>query len=357
MNYDDFSEELRQGVETLIKNQLGNGTAIVRTITKNNNVRMRAISIMRKGIAATPTIYIRHYYDEYLHGRSISNICAEIFQTYETGIEKFSTDFDPEDFLIFNKIKDRIYYKLINYEMNEKLLKTLPHFKYLDMAIVFYVMVSCDDESQATALIHHIHTETWGIEDEELKTLAFSNTQEKYPAVITEMEDIISELIINRLVEDEAENVDINEDTSASNTISDNINRYHAFSDSINTDSDFSIYNHSYEDVRNIIEEEVEKLKSDRELNMYVLTNSIRTNGATCISYPDILKDFADKHQSDVYIIPSSIHEVILLPEKDLEIDGFNQMIAEVNRKELDPTEVLSDHMYMYSRSEDKIIH
>lgn len=371
MNYDEFSEEVRRGVETLIQSTSKDSVALVRTITKNNNIRLRAISIVRKDEPATPTIYIRHYYDDYKKGRSISDICEEIFQTYETGIKKFTTDFNPQDFLYFDKIKDRIFYKIINYKMNEKVLKTLPHFRFLDMAIVFYIMISCDEESQATALIHYIHMENWGVGVSDLKALAFKNTQKQYPPVIKEMEDIISEMIIKQLIDDEDNNTpsdsnsakgkrlksDSDSDTgdSSTNIVSENCTPYNT--DSCAKHNDSFCYDFSYENVRNIIEEEVEKLKADRELNMYVLTNNIRTNGATCITYPDILKDFAEEHQSDIYIIPSSIHEVILIPESNLDMEEFNQIIAEVNQKELDPTEVLSDHMYLYSRREGEILY
>lgn len=372
MNYDDFSEEVRHNVEHLVRERLGDGIAVVRNITKNNNVRMRAISIMRKGEKATPTIYIKSYYTDYKKGRSIESICEDIFQIYKKGIDKFKFDFNAQDFFQFEKIKGKIFYKLINYEMNEKILKNLPFFKYLDMAIVFYIMISCDEESQASSLVHNIHLETWGISPKQLKELAFHNTWEKYPPVIKEMEDIISEMIINDLVDCESKDNKRQDTSTKDDSPSDsNFNNDSEFDDNLlsedtsylpveNTHSkqgDSEYYNFSYEKVKSIIQEEVEKLKFDREMDMFVLTNNIRTNGAACITYPGVLKKFAEEHQSDVYIIPSSIHEVILIPEFTGGEESLNKMITAVNKNELDPVEILSDHVYIFSRKKGEIVY
>ena len=85
----------------------------------------------------------------------------------------------------------------------------------------------------------------------------------------------------------------------------------------------------------------------------YVLTNNTRLNGAACIFYEDVLKKFADTLQTDLYILPSSIHEVILLP-KLARYDAMNleDMVREVNTDGVSREEVLSDKVYIYRRSD-----
>ena len=334
MNYEEFAEEIRWGVENMVRDRFGDGVAVIRSVTKNNNVRMKAISIMRKEEKATPTIYIRDYYDHYKKGRTIENICEEIFHIYKCGIEKFKYNFDPNDFMQLEKIKGRVFYKLINYEMNKKMLKDMPYFKYLDLAIVFYIMISCDESGQASAMVHNIHLDSWKISPEELKEIALKNTWNTYPAVIKPMEDIVSEMIMGEIMED-----DDSEDYEGGDVIRE----------------DFQYGEFDYDEVKNIIREEIEKLKADSEMKMYVLTNQIRTNGAACITYPGVLREFAEEHDSDVYIIPSSIHEVILIEGTEWEKSKLNQMVMEVNAKELDPVEVLADHIYVFKREDNEI--
>ena len=98
------------------------------------------------------------------------------------------------------------------------------------------------------------------------------------------------------------------------------------------------------------------KLKADMEndedrIPMYVLSNKQKLQGAACMFYPDILKNFAEEKNSDLYILPSSIHEVILLPAVgDLEKEGLLEMVTEINKTQVQECDVLADSVYYYNR-------
>lgn len=328
MNYDEFSEVIKGRVEELVREKYDDALVVIRTVTKNNNIKMRAISIVRKEENATPTIYIKNYYEDYKQGRRLDDICQEIVSVYEGGINRFKSNFNAMDILDLDKIRGNIFYKLVNYDMNMKMLESVPHFKYLDLAIVFYIMVSCDEEGQASVLIQNSYLDNWNITAKELRDLALNNTWRNYPAVIKKMEDIVAEMILGDIIHED--------------------------------DTDFVREEMNYgeleiSDVKDVIKEEVEKLKIDRNMQMYVLTNSIRNNGAACLTYPGLLRDFANEHESDVYIIPSSIHEVILIPECEWDKDFLDGLVVEVNDNELDPVEILSYHTYLYRRSDGEI--
>lgn len=86
---------------------------------------------------------------------------------------------------------------------------------------------------------------------------------------------------------------------------------------------------------------------------MYVITNKQNLYGAVCILYPDVLKDVAQKLDSDFYVLPSSVHETIAVPAENLDINhasSLKAMVREVNQSELTPEEVLSDNVYYYCR-------
>ena len=89
---------------------------------------------------------------------------------------------------------------------------------------------------------------------------------------------------------------------------------------------------------------------------MYVCSNSQKVNGAGVILYKDLLKQFAEKTGSDFYILPSSIHETLLVPVSDqMEVEALRSMVREVNATQVAPEEVLSDNVYIYRREDDKI--
>ena len=90
---------------------------------------------------------------------------------------------------------------------------------------------------------------------------------------------------------------------------------------------------------------------------MYVLSNKSRVNGAACILYKDLLKDFSIEMDKNLYILPSSTHEVILLPSDGTQESAhLKAMVQEVNRTQVDEEEVLSDSVYYYDREKDVII-
>lgn len=70
MNYEKFVKEVKRGVEDIVEKELGEGVVVVRNVLKNNNVRRKAISIVRKEEVATPTIYLRNYFVIKIYGSS-----------------------------------------------------------------------------------------------------------------------------------------------------------------------------------------------------------------------------------------------------------------------------------------------
>ena len=95
----------------------------------------------------------------------------------------------------------------------------------------------------------------------------------------------------------------------------------------------------------------------EEEVPLFVLSNGDYMNGASVILYEDVLKDFAKYMEHDLYILPSSVHEVILLLDDDLvrSPDELVMMVRETNRMVIDREEVLSDHVYYYDRAKDEI--
>lgn len=87
-----------------------------------------------------------------------------------------------------------------------------------------------------------------------------------------------------------------------------------------------------------------------------MLTNQKGLAGDGCILYPGILKDFADRTNNDVVILPSSIHEVLLLDlSEPVHFSELNKMIQMINRAEVPREDRLSNHVYLYSRTSDRI--
>ena len=115
---------------------------------------------------------------------------------------------------------------------------------------------------------------------------------------------------------------------------------------------------HSYQSLFPVtdFESELSNIPDDPNLQIFVITNQYGVNGASVILYPDLLDCIAQKLQSDLYLLPSSIHEFLILPEdEDCCEDYLTNMVLEVNRTEVATEDILSDHIYYYDWLEDKL--
>ena len=279
--------------------QLPDNMSMVFThVRKNNNVIEDGISFTAKGSNISPNIYLSPYLAAYENGRTIPEIARQILHVLKVSVPK--ADFEVDEFLDYEKVKTRIAYKLINAEKNAELLKMIPYTQYMDLAMVFYYILPTGriKDEHATILIHKSHLNIWKITEEQLKEDALANTPKILPVDIINMNEVLQ-----RLMGDAAPLPEF----------------------------------------------------TQQEIPMYVMSNTIRQNGAATMAYPEVLDDFAASIGKNLYIIPSSVHEVILVPEAQQPC-SFNPMVREVNSTELDPKEVLADHVYYYDRKDHRIV-
>lgn len=97
-------------------------------------------------------------------------------------------------------------------------------------------------------------------------------------------------------------------------------------------------------DMRELIGEE-----GAGNLRMYVLTNQQKQFGAISILYPQVLERFVKEAGAELWILPSSIHEVILMPKgKGTYGEELREMVTEINRTQVACEEVLTDSVYYY---------
>ncbi len=91
---------------------------------------------------------------------------------------------------------------------------------------------------------------------------------------------------------------------------------------------------------------------------MYVLSNKMRNYGAACIVYPHILEMIWNILQTDYYVLPSSVHEVIITPcHKSITCEELDEMIQDINATQIDAEEVLSGHAYLYEHRHRQAVH
>lgn len=266
----------------------------IHTALKNNGKERTGLTIFDQQVNISPTIYLEEYYQQFQSGSTIDWIAESICELYKE--VKFEHTWDANAIQDFSRAQSKLGYKLIHANKNELLLSTLPHMTYLDFAIVFYILFEADSSGTATIPVTNELLKLWDKTIEDLYEIAHSNMPTLLPADFKPMHVVICELL----------------GKPYSNSASDN--------------------------------------------PMYVLTNTLRSFGACCILYDGILSDIGRQLGENYYVLPSSIHEVIIVPEsKSPDFEDLNDMIVEINETQVADEEILSEHAYYYDCKKNQL--
>lgn len=313
MRYELFLQVVKDDLEK----RLGEGYQVtLRSIPKNNGVILDGISICRKPEGIAPTIYLNAFYQELSGGQPLSRICDKIHQLYLANPDL--PYLDSRVLSSYPEIKDRIVYKLVNTRANTLFLRRLPHLPFQDMSMICYLLIEQSEKGYVTALIHKDHLKTWKIREKDLFLSAIANTPALLPPVIQPMNEMLKQLAGEMM-----------EDNPKTNMI-------------------------------DILMEAPEEYQAQKQLlfpSLYVLTNPARVNGAACMAYPHAIKDFAEKLGQDVLILPSSIHEVLLVADDpNYDYEDMSRLVKEINEGEVAVEDRLSNQVYRYSLDTDQIM-
>lgn len=322
MKYQEFIELVTEDV----KSQVEKGTEVtLHQVVKNNGITLDAISILRENYGTAPNIYLNAYYEQYQNGRELESISSEIMMLYHN--IQVQTRIDLSRLEQFEGIRSNIIYRLVNYKKNKEILKDTPHIRFVDLAIIFYCLVDKDEEGIGSFRISNELAEKWNVSSQQLMKQAQRNMQKLFPAKLTTMEELLSGML----------KADMNQ-------------MFENYEDILEPEQ-------IREDTENIVSRILEDMRENRTVEMFVLTNHMGINGAGTILYPDILKNFAELCRSNLYLLPSSIHEFIIVPKYEfIRKEELTQMVQEVNESQVAPEEILSDHVYEYCMEQDCII-
>lgn len=314
MNYSQFIIKVKEGLQE----RLGTEVKVEAiNVPKNNGVMLQGITIRKPEEKVVPTIYLERFYEDYLEGRDMEDILEDFLEIYEEQGMMEAPDFNF--YQDYEKVKKRLAVKLINKEKNKAMLSEMPYRDFLDMAVIFYCLTDSPQAGTAAILVKYAHMEKWGVSAEQLYEDALKNAERMLPGKIRTMEEMLSRMVLE-------DNIPVWE------------------------------WKGREQEEFPMLDGFTEKNKGAGEIPLLVLTNSRRYLGASCILYRGLLEQFAKDLGKNLYILPSSIHEVILLPEDRVRsADGLIRMVSEVNRTQLEPEEVLSDMVYYYNRETGKI--
>lgn len=270
-------------------------------VIKNNDVKRTGINIVNDTSKACPVVYLDEIYDIYKSGKyTVENAVEKVLEIIENADCLQYGDI-INDILNFESCRDKVVVNMINKKNNTKNLENKVYRDFLDLALVYKIMLETSDDVTSTITVTKDIMESWEVTEDELFEIAMKNTEKMLPIFCKDMADL-TEDIVRRVVGPE-----------------------------------------EYKELPNGL--------------MYVVSNKSFNNGAVSILYKDCLKKLADKLETDLVLIPSSIHEIIIInpAEEPVDLEYLNSMISYVNSTQ-SKVNILSDHCYFYKRDTDEIV-
>lgn len=264
-------------------------------VLKNNDLEFTSLNILEEGTNVSPCIYLDRYYEYYMEGIDVDSIAKDIIKTYNY----FKTPFVDMSFISnFDLVKSRISCKLVNAERNRNLLEEAPHILIYDLPVVFKIDLDMKEftsqQNKGSVVVKNILSSIWNKTPEELFDIAIKNMPKNYPAQVISLNSLLKQLGVN------------------------------------------------------------EKYTNSP---MYVCSNKESCLGAITILYPDLLKNFSEKHNCSFYVLPSSIHECLFVPKDFVaEVETLKEMVRDINNTIVYDSEILSDNVYLFDKEQSALI-
>lgn len=282
--------------ETLKENLGTDWTIELHTdVILNNGTNHIAMILYKNGEKLHPQIYLERFFEDYKKGKAMEEILQDVMTTYEEALKNINPDSlsGIED---WEQVKGRLAFRLLSKERNKETLENYVYKDFLDLAAIVTFCAEIDEQGVKAIRVTHDLAERWNVSKEEILQAAEENTEALFPV---RMESIL---------------------------------------DTLCRVADIS---------RDDLPEEV--LAEEDSPQIMVLTNYLGVNGATVLLYDSLLKQIYEKLGGKFIILPSSLHEVIVMPLASAPpIADSQKMVEQINRSSVKEEEILSDSVYLY---------
>lgn len=290
MNLIEFATYIKREIKNYLPEEYADATVTVSEVVKNNDHTLIGLSILKPNQNVTPSIYLDDFYKKYMEGASMESIFEDIVTIrVEADIPE---QFDPNLILNLEHCRERIYPRLINLKLNEKMLQGKPYRVMEDLAVIYYIKIGELTDGSATITVNTEMLNQWHITEDKLWKIALEN--EKQMTYVFQS--------LNKLLQ--------------------------------SMQGGFVMYKPEDDD--------------EEKMQMYIVTNQNNICGSSVLlnkSYLKAIEDVIGRY----YILPSSIHEIIVIPQYRItSTDELREMVCEVNNTTVLEDEILSYNVYQF---------
>ena len=301
MNFNDFVEEVTGNIKLFLPEDYMDAEISVTGNEKLNETYWGMV-VRKEDQSLAPVINLNRLYESYQDrpGMTMEAVCRQVADVIIGTPEMV----DLNTILNYDTAKDNLFIRVSSAEANKEVLQNVPHQLMEDLAITYHIAVNMDSEGLSSTIVSNEMMEQYGITQEQLHEDALKSAVSILPPDIAtigaKMNDLIGDLSVMLTSEER-------------------------------------------EMMQNI-------LRDDAENPMFiVVTNKEQIDGASAIFYPEVMENMGYLVGGDFFILPSSIHETLVLPDNgEMDAQSLKEMVAEVNATQVRPQDRLTDDVYHY---------
>lgn len=302
-----FAEGVAEQIKEYLPPEYESVTCSVKEQNKTNSVLQVGIQVDKPGHAASPIVYMESFYNEVRSGEPMDKIMRKIAEVIQDALDGPALD---QSIRIeeFESVKDYLAVMVVNTAENRKLLEQVPHKEVADLSLIYYADLPVDQgDYSATFKITEQILKKWNVDQEEVFQIASENITPANTPVLQNLEEVTRQILIGGAPPE------------------------------------------------NLLKKEIDF--SNQEAMMLVLTNEKKNFGAAMMFEPQVMDKLSQSFPEGFYILPSSLHEVLILPDRGgISPKELGAMVREVNQSQVEKMEQLSDRVYRYDKEKQKIV-
>lgn len=288
MDFKEFVESVQNELPNHFTDTFKNAEVSPTEVNKLQGESYSGITVRPENSDLGVTVGLESYYEQFNQGRSMDSILSAIAEGAEHHLAD-APQFNKNELMDYEAMKPYLTVQLVGKDTNAEMLQTVPHRDMEDMAVVYRFALQQTEDGTASVLVNNSMMENYGITQEQLHADAIENAAMNHPANIRNMNEVIAEMMGGMFP------------------------------------------------------------MPDEPAPMYVATNDNGFHGAGVMAYTDFMEQATEKLGGSFYILPSSIHEVIMVPDDfQMKAQELKAMVTEVNGSEVAPTDRLTDNVYHY---------
>lgn len=307
MDFNQFVDEVKGGIKLFLPREYEDAQVRVEEMRKLNENYL-GIAILKENQVLAPTFNLNQLYEMYQLDPQISmesimrNITGVVLDTPE--------QFDLKSITEYENAKEKLFIRVSSAEKNGEMLQKVPHQMREDLVITYHVAISMDEVGRGSMTITNDMLKRYGISEEQLHADAMESSPKIMPLHVEAMKNVIKQII--------------------------------------GGDNKPLIQDKGFKAMEEVISEGLKEGEP-----MFVITNQQTMDGASAIFYPEVMKQLGECFQGDFFILPSSIHETIVLPDKgDFDYLSLKSIVQEINNNQVLEEEQLTNDVYHYDVKE-----